>query len=226
MPKKIIYVAEDDISIRQLYEYAFDSREFEVLGFETAEELLSAADSAKPDVIIMDLMLPKMDGLAAINLLKSSPGKKDIPIIIISANGAETTKVRGFNSGADDYLEKPFGVLELAARVKRLIKRNEEKPQNLFVFRDLRVDSSRHVVTLKGAQIDLTPKEFDILRLLAERKGLVVSRDEIFDTVWGENYFSETRTLDIHVQRIREKLKEASGEEYVRTVRGVGYILK
>ncbi len=226
MPKKIIYVAEDDISIRQLYEYAFDNREFEVMGFETAEELLDACEAVKPDVIIMDLMLPKMDGLAAINLLKSSRDKKDIPIIIISANGAETTKVKGFNSGADDYLEKPFGVLELAARVKRLIKRGEEKPQNLFAFRDLRVDASRHVVTVKGAEIDLTPKEFDILRLLAERKGLVVSRDEIFDVVWGENYFTETRTLDIHVQRIREKLKEASGEEYVRTVRGVGYILK
>lgn len=222
-----VYIAEDHASIRQLYEYAFDRREYDVTGFESAELLLAAIKTGGvPDIIIMDLMLPGMDGMAAMEALKQNPSTASIPVIIVSAIGAEGTKVRGFNSGADDYIEKPFGVLELVARVKRLLRnRHNDFPEEILECGHVTIDVSRHSVSACGKDIQLTPKEFDILKLLVKKQGSVVLRDTIFDTVWGENYFTETRTLDIHINRIREKLNIACGNGYIKTVRGVGYTI-
>lgn len=225
MSKKLIFVVEDDASIGQLYEYTFDSSDFQVRIFDSAEEMFEAIKTELPDLIIMDLMLPGMDGITAISQLKNQPETMEIPVIIISANGTETVKVRGLNIGAEDYIEKPFGVLELVARVKRVLKRQETAYADSITVKDLVIDLKKHTVTVKDTKVELTPKEFEILNILASAVGAVVKREEIFNAVWGESFYTESRTLDIHVNSLRKKLKDASGEEYISTIRGVGYTI-
>jgi two-component system alkaline phosphatase synthesis response regulator PhoP len=220
-----IYIAEDDDSISRLYECALDSNGLEAVCFETAEKLFEALKSEIPSAIIMDLMLPGMDGITAIGLLKKNPLYSGIPVIIISANGEETMKVKGLDRGAEDYIEKPFGMLEFIARVKKVLSRKNSQ-SGIITLNGLEMNVKKHTVTAEGKNIELTPKEFDILYLLLSRRGEVLKREEIFNLIWGENYFTETRTLDIHINSIRQKLSAACGKEYINTVRGVGYIIE
>ena len=223
----LIYVVEDDPSISKLYECTFENSGFSTKCFENAENMFQSLKNEIPSVIIMDLMLPKMDGLTAIKLLKGEPKYSGIPVIIISANGEETTKVRGLNIGAEDYIEKPFGILELTARVKKVIgRKTSPAKQDILSYKDIEINSKKHTVLAGGVKAELTPKEFDLLYLLISRHGEVLQRDEIFDIIWGENYFTETRTLDIHIKSLRKKLMQICGNEYINTVRGIGYTIE
>lgn len=224
---KIIYVVEDDQSISKLYECTFENSGYSTKCFEYAEDMFESLKNEIPSVIIMDLMLPKMDGLTAINLLKADSNYSGIPVIIISANGEETTKVKGLNVGAEDYIEKPFGILELTARVKKVIGRqNSEIKQEMISYKGIEINYKKHTVFVGGVKTELTPKEFDLLVLLVTRHGEVLKRDEIFNSVWGENYFTETRTLDIHIKSLRKKLQQISNIDYINTVRGIGYTIE
>lgn len=226
--EKLIYIAEDDPSISELYVCTFENAGFAAKCFESAEDMFLSLENEIPSLIIMDLMLPKMDGITAIARLKSDNTLKGIPVIIISANGAETTKVKGLNIGAEDYIEKPFGVLELTARVKKVLGRQnrENSVFDILNYKGIEINCKKHTVTVNGIKVELTPKEFDLIALLVSRRGEVLKRDDIFDSVWGENYFTETRTLDIHITSLRRKLMQCSGSEYVKTVRGIGYTVE
>ena len=222
---KTIYVVEDDSSISKLYECTLENAGFKCECFTNAELLFEHLKSGLPSIIIMDLMLPGMDGITAIKELKGSV-YSNIPVIIISANGEETVKVKGLNTGAEDYIEKPFGVLELVARIKKVLSRQQDENNGDIVsFKGLEINTKKHIVTVNGKRVELTPKEFDILLLLSSRKGEAVKRDEIFDRGWGENFFSETRTLDIHIKSLRKKLNQFSDTDYIKTIRGIGYTI-
>lgn len=223
---QLIYIVEDDSSISKLYECTFENSGYLTACFENAEDMFVALKKQTPSIIIMDLMLPGMDGISAIKMLKNSVYDK-IPVIIISANGEETIKVKGLNIGAEDYIEKPFGVLELTARIKKVLSRQNINSLNeVLSFDNLHINTKKHIVTVSGNKIDLTPKEFDILLLLLTRKNEVVKREEIFDIIWGKNYFIETRTLDIHIKSLRKKLIKYSDKEFIKTIRGIGYIIE
>ncbi|MDD4002692.1 MAG: response regulator transcription factor [Clostridia bacterium] len=216
----LIYITEDDSSIRSLYECTFENAGFKTQCFEKAEQLFEALENKLPSIIIMDLMLPEMDGITAIGKLKANPKYKDIPVIIISANSEETVKVKGLNIGAEDYIEKPFGVLELCARVKKVLSRSINQ-NGIIKHKDIQIDIQKHTVKAGGKDVALTPKEFDLLVYLLSSPGNVLKRDDILNNVWGENYFTETRTLDIHIKSLRQKLGRQG--DYITTVRGVGF---
>lgn len=219
---ELIYITEDDNSISRLYECTFENAGYQTVCFKSAEDLFEALEKRLPSIIIMDLMLPQMDGITAINKLKLHPKFKNIPVIIISANNEESFKVKGLNIGAEDYIEKPFGVLELCARVKKVLQRSAGQNE-IIKHREIEIDINKHIVKVCGQEVSLTPKEFDLLVLLLSSHGNVLKRDEIFNSVWGENYFTETRTLDIHIKSLRKKLFAYSKKEYIDTVRGVGF---
>lgn len=220
-----IYVVEDDDSIRGLYEMAFQQSEFEVESFVTAEDMFLRMDEQKCDLLILDMMLPGMDGLTALQRLKRQDDTKDIPVIIASARGDEENKVRGLDAGADDYLSKPFGMLELVARVRANLRKANisHVPDQILSYGDVVMNDDEHTVTVKGNPVVLTLKEYNLLKLLMQNMDRVVARDTILSTVWGYEYFGETRTLDMHIKSLRSKLGAYTDHAYIVTVRGVGY---
>lgn len=221
---QLIYVIEDDESIRELIKVSLESFSYRVETFETAEEGLNAIDEQMPDMALFDLMLPKMDGLTAIKQLRKNPKTEDLPVIILTAKGTEIDKVIGLDGGADDYITKPFGVLELTARIRNLFKRTQKHTPESLSVRDIILDKRSHEVHKAGAKIELTLKEFDLLALLMENAPHVVKRDELLNQVWGYDFIGETRTLDMHIRTLRQKLSDdADAPSYIRTVRGVGY---
>lgn len=223
--KPIIYIVEDDNALQELYDYSLD-KEFEAKCFDNGKELLSALDKNIPNLIILDIMLPgEFDGFKILSLLKAEGTTSHIPVIMVSAKGDELSKVKGLNMGADDYISKPFGVLELVARIKTHLRRNAEVSLESHVYKDIIIDLMKHKISANDNVIKTTLKEFNLLCLLCKNAEKVQKRDVIFNEVWGDNFVGESRTLDIHIKELRKKLAEAESEAVIQTVRGVGYML-
>ena len=215
MPLSIVIV-EDDQSIRTMLEYYFKSMGHQVRACESGEELFS--QPVRGDIALLDVMLPGMDGLEIVRRLRQEPATAKLPIIMLTARQTEMDKVTALDSGADDYITKPFGVMELQARINAVLRRVGEREPKL-VYDDLVIDPAGRTVNRGDEDIPLTYKEFELLRLLVSRRGTVLTRDEILSTVWDYDFVGETRTVDMHIKSLRQKL----GEGYITTVRSVGY---
>lgn len=218
----LIYLVEDDNSIRELVSYTLQSAGFQAEGFDKPSAFWNACEARLPDLVLLDLMLPEEDGISILKKLRQNPKTKKMPIILLTAKSSEYDKVLGLDSGADDYIAKPFGMMELLARVKALLRRAEKEDAeeghrvgNLFVSRE------SHEVRVEGQAVTLTLKEFELLWLLLENKGRVLTRDQLLNSVWGYGFDGENRTVDVHIRTLRQKL--GSCGEYIETVRGVGY---
>lgn len=217
---KPIVIVEDDESIRVMLEYYLKSLNYEVMAFESGEAMFDGLRETVPALCILDIMLPGMDGLELLRRLRAQAQTRHIPVMMLTARGTEMDKVTGLEQGADDYMAKPFGLMELQARVKALLRRTERvSEQRTLCCGELELDPDAREVRRAGKRIELTYKEFELLRLLLSRKGTVLSREEILTHVWGYHYMGETRTVDMHIKSLRKKL----GEGYISTVRGVGY---
>lgn len=225
---KLIYVVEDDESIRELIKMALTSFSYEVAAFDNAEDCVATVAEKSPDLILFDIMLPGISGVEATKLLRQNPKTAGIPIILLTAKGAEVDKVVGLDSGADDYITKPFGVMELGARVRSVLRRGgtamKEVIAGTVVASDLVLNLETREITRGSQSIDLTFKEYELLRILIEEKNRIVPRIELLDRVWGFDFMGESRTLDIHVRTLRQKLGDnADDPRYIKTVRNVGY---
>ena len=218
----LIYLLEDDDSIRKLVMYALNSQGYEAKGFERPAEFWKAMGQAQPDLVLLDIMLPEEDGLSILQKLRGAAGTKKLPVIMLTAKNTEYDRVVGLDSGADDFISKPFGMMELVARVRAVLRRTESKEENSdYQLGELFVSPKRHVVKVDGEEVALTNKEFELLCLLLEHQGMAMTRDAIMDGVWGQEFSRENRTLDVHVRTLRTKLGPAG--HYIETVRGVGY---
>lgn len=218
----LIYLLEDDDSIRKLVIYALNSQGYEAKGFERPAEFWKAMGQAQPDLVLLDIMLPEEDGLTILQKLRLSAGTKKLPVIMLTAKNTEYDRVVGLDSGADDFISKPFGMMELVARVRAVLRRTESREENSdYQLGELFVSPKRHVVKVDGEEVSLTNKEFELLCLLLEHQGMAMTRDAIMDGVWGQEFSRENRTLDVHVRTLRTKLGSAG--HYIETVRGVGY---
>jgi two-component system alkaline phosphatase synthesis response regulator PhoP len=223
--KRLIYSVEDDESIRELIEYTLKTEGYEVCSFATAEECLAAFAEAKPALLLLDIMLPGMDGAEALRIIRGEHKNSDVKIIILTAKNSEINKVSGLNDGADDYITKPFSVLELCARIKAHLRRRALGVSGTAMeFSGIRLDTDSHTVEADGVNIDLTYKEFEILRELMENAGTVLERERLIRDIWDTEYYGESRTVDIHIKNIRAKLGERG--DCIVSVRGVGYVLK
>ncbi len=223
--KYSIYVVEDDNSIRDLYEMAFDNEEFSCTSFTNAEEMFVALKDSKPNLIILDIMLPGIDGLSALKQLKADQATSDIPVIIASAKGDEDSKVRGLDIGADDYIAKPFGMLELIARVKANLRKVSYRKADTTTLHagEITINDAEHTVMVNDQVVVITLKEYNLLKLLISRIDVVIPREVILKEVWGYDFVGETRTLDMHIKSLRAKLGVYTNMPYIKTVRGVGY---
>ena len=222
----MIYIIEDDENIRNLVQVALNGSGYETAAFETAEEALGAFKVKAPQLAILDLMLPGMDGLEAIRKIRANDAWKKLPVLVLTAKDKEYDKVAGLDGGADDYMTKPFSVLELLARVRSLLRRTkEEEPEQpkLFDCGALHLDLETREVKVNGREVLLTYKEYELLKLLMTNAGIVTTRELILDRVWGIDFEGESRTLDMHIKTLRQKLKEEGS--LIKTVRNVGYIM-
>lgn len=218
----MIYFLEDDNNIRELVVYTLNSTGLEAKGFSKPSDFWKAVEQRLPCLILLDIMLPEEDGLSILKRIRNSPELKHLPVIMLTAKGSEYDKVIGLDLGADDYLPKPFGMMELVARVKALLRRTEQtKTENEYSLGGLYVNPSKHIVTVNGRPVSLTIKEFQLLCLLLENKGLVFSREQLLDRVWGYTFDGESRTVDVHIRTLRKKLGECGN--LIETVRGIGY---
>ena len=217
----MIYCVEDDDSIRDLMVYALRASNVEAAGFRDGPELFAALENHRPDLITLDIMLPGMDGIEILKKLRSSPATEGIPVIMASAKGTEYDKVLGLDLGADDYLVKPFSMMEMVSRIRAVLRRVAPVEKKVIRLGQLELDPDAHVATCQGVTLDLTNKEFKLLRLFMSHPGRVYSRDLLLEKVWGEDYLGETRTVDVHIGTLRTKLGDCG--DYIRTVRGVGY---
>lgn len=222
--KQTIFAVEDENAIQDLYTYALEN-EFNCRCFDNGELFFETLAKIIPDLILLDVMLPGNDGFEILSRLKSETSTSHIPVIMVSAKGDEISKVKGLNMGADDYIAKPFGILELIARIKANLRKNDKTVVDGITYKDIVIDFLKHQVIVNGIQIKTTLKEYDLLCLLCANAEKVQERDIIFDKVWGEHYVAETRTLDIHINEIRKKISAAKSEVSIKTIRGVGYIL-
>ena len=217
----MIYCVEDDESIRELMLYTLGTAGLDSRGFNDGKELNAAISVEVPDLIMLDIMLPGESGISILKRLKENFRTKDIPVIIATAKGTEFDKVKGLDLGADDYLVKPFGMMEMVSRVKAVLRRCDPHKGSQIKTGVIMMDTSSHEVTVSGAPVELTLKEFDLLRMFMENEGIVFTREEILNLVWGLDYLGETRTVDVHIGTLRSKLGKASN--YISTLRGVGY---
>lgn len=218
----MIFCVEDDTSIRDLMQYTLNTAGFETQGFSCAEELYAALQRNTPELILLDIMLPGEDGISILKKLRRQSRTADIPIIMATAKGAEYDKVIGLDSGADDYLAKPFGMMELISRVKAVLRRVVPKSQiGVYQIGNLVMNTGTHTVTANGEKIALTLKEYDLLQTFMQHQGLVFSREQLLQNVWGTDFTGETRTVDVHIGTLRTKL--GSCGDYIETIRGVGY---
>ncbi len=218
----MIFCVEDDSGIRNMMVYTLRASGFEAEGFSDGTALFAALTSTRPDLILLDIMLPGEDGIHILEKLRTDAVTEAIPVIMASAKGTEYDKVVGLDLGADDYLAKPFGMMEMVSRVKAVLRRTGSRPDNKPLrLGALELDYARHIVTVSGARIGLTLKEYELLRLFMENVGLVFTRDRLLEAVWGSDFFGETRTVDVHIGTLRDKLGECGA--YIQTVRGVGY---
>lgn len=220
----MIYCVEDDASIREIEIYTLKSTGFAAKGFETAADFFAALRNEKPDLILLDIMLPDEDGTQVLKKLKKDPVTRDIPVIMASAKGTEYDKVQGLDIGADDYLAKPFGMMEMVSRIRAVLRRVNSSSEQVVENSGIRMDASRHEVLVDGEPVVLTLKEYDLLYLLLSHPGIVYTRDQLLNHIWGTEYDGETRTVDVHVRTLRQKLGNAG--RHIDTVRGVGYRYK
>jgi two-component system, OmpR family, alkaline phosphatase synthesis response regulator PhoP len=221
----MIHVVEDDDGVRELELYALRQAGFEAEGYQTPAAFRAALDKAVPMLVLLDVMLPGEDGVTLLRSLRRDPRTKRLPVILVTAKGAEMDKVRGLDAGADDYLSKPFGIMELLARVRALLRRSEEgKPAQVLAVGALTLDRDRHLVSAGGRNVVLTHMEFELLSFLMAHTGKAVTREILLDDVWGLGFAGDTRTVDVHIRSLRQKLDSCG--ELIHTVRGVGYKLE
>ena len=221
----MIYCVEDDDSIRELMLYALRASGVEAEGFANGPGLFEALERGIPELILLDIMLPGMDGMEILRRLRGASATARVPVIMASAKGTEYDKVMGLDQGADDYLAKPFGMLEMVSRIRAVLRRTSgarEKPR--LTMGRLEMDPESHTVRVDGSRVELTLKEFELLRLFLEHPGRVFTRDQLLERIWSTDYLGETRTVDVHIGTLRTKLGACG--EYIRTVRGVGYRLE
>ena len=221
---KWIYYVEDDTSIRELVLYALKTAEFQVMGFENAASFYKRMKEQQPDLILLDIMLPDEDGVSILKKLKSRPDTENIPVIMMTAKSSEYDKVLGLDSGADDYITKPFGVMELISRVKAVIRRSDRSKGSageVLKIGELVLDEQKHEVYARGQAVSLTFKEFELLSYLMKNRGLVLSSDMILNTIWNYEYEGESRTVDVHIGSLRQKLGTCG--DFIKTIRGIGY---
>lgn len=224
-----ILVVDDEVHIVELIQFNLEINGYNVI---TAYDGMNALDKIKTnsfDLIILDIMLPRIDGLEICRFLRNDKRNKDVPIIMLTAKAEETDKIYGLEIGADDYVTKPFSIKELLARVKALLRRVEKKNTEggSIELKNIVIDKNKHIVTVKDNELDLTLKEFEVLRVLAENRGKVLTRDFLLNNVWGYDYFGETRTVDVHIRHLRKKIeKYDKDKEYIQTIRGVGYKIR
>lgn len=218
----MIYCVEDERNIRELLVYTLGTTGFDAKGIGDGKELKKALKQELPELILLDIMLPGDDGYRILESLKKNPETSDIPVIMVTAKEAEYDKVRGLEGGADDYITKPFGMMEFIARVKAVLRRTRKHSgKKEYHYKGLTVNIERHEVWDNERPVELTLKEFELLRYLLENKGIVVSRNQILERIWGYEYGGETRTVDVHIRTLRQKLGESGF--FIETVRGVGY---
>lgn len=220
----MIYLLEDDDSIRNFVLYALKSSNFEAVGFDCPSAFYEAMKKQVPDLLLLDIMLPEEDGISVLRRLRSSSKTKKLPVIMLTAKSSEYDKVIGLDSGADDYVSKPFGTMELISRIKALLRRTAEEnegEEESYSVEGLHIWPQKHIVEADGQRISLTYKEFELLTLLMQNQGRVFSRDKLLQKIWGYDFDGESRTVDVHIRTLRSKL--GSCGEYIRTVRGVGY---
>lgn len=222
----MIYIVEDDINIRELVTYTMNKSGLPAEGFARPSDFWRRIKIEKPELIMLDIMLPEEDGLGILRKLRSDKVFDDVPIMMLTAKGSEYDKVVGLDSGADDYLPKPFGMMELIARVKALLRRSKNREENfendeLIAVGNIRIDCQRHEAKIGEKTVELTLKEFNVLYLLASNKGKVFSREELLNKIWGYDFSGENRTVDVHIRTLRKKLGKSG--DIIETVKGVGY---
>lgn len=219
----MIYLVEDDDNIRKLVSYALSKEGFEVQGYSDPKEFWKGIETELPELILLDIMLPEEDGLSVLEKLKSHVKTERIPVIMLTAKGSEFDKVTGLDMGADDYVAKPFGTMELISRVRAVLRRFEKtQAEKKYEVGTLYVEPAKHIISVAGKAISLSYKEYLLLLVLLEAKGNVVERDSLLTSVWGE-YYTESRTLDVHIRKLRVKLGDAG--KMIQTVKGIGYKL-
>ena len=221
----LIYIVEDDTNIREIESFALKNSGYHTVEMEKGKELYKKIQERIPNLIVLDVMLPDEDGLEIIRKLRQMPETKKVPVLMVTARTTELDKVKGLDMGADDYLTKPFGIMEFVSRVKALIRRSEQvgEEKNLS-FEEIYLDVARHQVYVGEESCELTYKEYKLLKLFIQNAGRVLTRDMIMEKVWGIDFEGESRTIDMHIKTLRQKLKDAGG--YIHTIRNVGYVLE
>ena len=220
----LIYIVEDDESIREIETIALKNSNYIVSAFENAKEFYKKLDELVPDLILLDVMLPDESGYDIVRKLRKRPATQDTPIIMVTAKTTEMDMIKGLDGGADDYIKKPFSIMELITRVKALLRRTAKEEPKLLKLDDLVIDHERHVVTVNNEQVDLTYKEYELLRLLMGSQGIVMTREVIMRSVWDTDFEGETRTVDMHIKTLRHKLGDYGSR--IKTVRNVGYVIE
>lgn len=220
----LIYIVEDDESIREIETIALKNSNYIVSAFENAKEFYKKLDELVPDLILLDVMLPDESGYDIVRKLRKRPVTQDIPIIMVTAKTTEMDMIKGLDGGADDYIKKPFSIMELITRVKALLRRTAKDEPKLLKLDDLVIDHERHAVTVNNEPVDLTYKEYELLRLLMGSQGIVMTREVIMRSVWDTDFEGETRTVDMHIKTLRHKLGDYGSR--IKTVRNVGYVIE
>lgn len=218
---RLVYIVEDDTSIRELEMYALKNSGFEAIGLEDGTAFYKALENKIPDIVLLDIMLPQDDGMQILKKIRSTPQYSDLPVIMVTAKTSEIDAVKGLDMGADDYITKPFGVMELVSRVNAILRRTQKKAKPILAYKNIELDEGRHTVLVSGNEIELTYKEYEILKHLIRNKGIVLTRDRLMEIVWGYDFEQGNRTVDVHIQSLRKKLGSAG--EHIKTIRNVGY---
>ena len=216
-----IYILEDDGNIRELVSYTLNHSGFEAQGFERPSLFWEAIEQERPDLLLLDIMLPEEDGLQVLDKLRKLRYGEDLPVILLTAKSSEYDKVVGLENGADDYLTKPFGMMELIARIKAVLRRTGVRETHLIQMDGISISPEKHEITADGEQVRLTGKEYELLTYLIENRDIVVSRDQLLNRIWGYDFDGESRTVDVHIRSLRKKLGSCAG--VIQTVRGFGY---
>ena len=218
----MIYIVEDDRNIQEIELFALKNSGYQAVGFGTAKDFYKALSEKLPELLLLDIMLPDEDGLSILKNLRTRADTQKIPVILVTAKSTEIDKVKGLDGGADDYIAKPFGVMEMIARVKALLRRSGGAEESLMTCGNVTLDSEKRMVYVDGKPVELTYKEFELLKLLMKNHGIVISRDVIMERVWDSSFEGESRTIDVHVRTLRQKLGD--GGALIKTIRNVGYM--
>lgn len=221
----LIYIVEDDKNILEIESFALKNSGYDIRGFSCAKDFFRALNDFLPDLILLDIMLPDEDGLSILQKLRSNKKTQTLPIIMVTAKTTEIDKVKGLDLGADDYMTKPFGVMELISRVKALLRRSQSDnaDDRIFKFNNIILDDEKHLVTVNGETCELTYKEYELLKLFMTNIGVVINRERILERIWGTDFEGESRTIDMHIKNLRQKLKDSG--KCIKTIRNVGYVM-